>query len=124
MGQLVKGMRAGVLIHTTAGVFRNGSDPSKEQIAALKALGYKLEKSGETLEGITPITYTMRSEQLDAGNAGRKEADERADKVARDAAATQHQIATSQSAKLDGKVDEQKSDAEKNGDSKQNAGNE
>ncbi|HKU67228.1 MAG TPA: hypothetical protein VJP85_05605 [Candidatus Baltobacteraceae bacterium] len=49
MGQLVKGLRPGTMIHTTAGTFRNGSEPTKEQADALKKQGYTLEESPETL---------------------------------------------------------------------------
>jgi hypothetical protein len=49
MGKIVKGFRAGTMIHTTAGTFRNGSEPTKEQVDALKNQGYTLQKSAETL---------------------------------------------------------------------------
>lgn len=89
MGKLVQGFRPGVLIHTTAGTFRNGSNPTVEQVEAIEKLGYKLEGHSETVEQLIPTFSVMRSEQIQAENEGRAEADKRADEVAQRSAATQ-----------------------------------
>lgn len=102
MGKLVKGFRPGILIHTIAGVFRNGSEPSKEQTEALKKQGYTLEKHGETLEPVTQTFSVLRAQQIEEESGKRAGSDKIAAEVASKNAATQ---TGENDAKTDAKAD-------------------